>query len=133
MLFVPALALAFGACEAPLDAAPAIAGTGAVSVVRVRFVPSNESGPGFAASNVTYVIATVALANTTAHDFTPAIDRFFLTAPGNARYAGVDSGSSVFAGVSNPHRMLKQGDTRTYTVGFRTTDPLATGAVSYEP
>jgi hypothetical protein len=29
--------------------------------------------------------------------------------------------------------MLKQGDKRVYTVGFRTGDPLVTGTISYEP
>jgi hypothetical protein len=39
----------------------------------------------------------------------------------------------VFVGVSNSHRMLKQGDMRDYTVGFRTADPVITGTISYEP
>ena len=47
--------------------------------------------------------------------------------------SGTDSGSSVFVGVSNSHRMLKQGDMRDYTVGFRTADPVITGTISYEP
>ena len=29
--------------------------------------------------------------------------------------------------------MLKHGETRDYTVGFRTTDPVVTGTISYEP
>jgi hypothetical protein len=128
-----ALALAIGACKATALADPSIAGIGDVRVLAVRLIPTNDGGPGLSPSGVTYVLATVALTNGTAHDMTPAVERFFLTASSNARYAGIDSGSSVFAGVSNPHRMLKHGEKRDYTVGFRTTDPVLAGTVSYEP
>jgi hypothetical protein len=121
MLVVPALALAIGLCKAPaLATEPAIAGVGDVRVLAVRFVPA-------------YVLAPVALTNGTAHDFTPDVGRFILTAPRNERYIASDSGSSVFVGVFNAHRMLKQGATRTYTVGFRVADPVIAGTVSYEP
>jgi hypothetical protein len=120
MLVVPALALAIGLCKAPALATEAIAGVGDVRVLTVRFVPA-------------YVLATVELTNDSAHDFTPDIGRFILTAPRNERYIASDSGSSVFVGVSNAHRMLKQGATRTYTVGFRVADPVIAGTVSYEP
>ena len=128
-----ALALALGACKETAVAAQPISGTGDVQVRDVRFIPATESGPGLAAGTVTYVLATVALTNDTAHDFAPAMERFILTAARNVRYAGADSGSSAFVGVSNPHTMLKHGDTRTYTVGFRTTDPVVAGTISYEP
>jgi hypothetical protein len=127
-----ALALAVGACEAPALAAPSIGGAGDVRVLGVRFVPSADAGPGLA-GGPTYVLARVELTNSTPRDFTPDVSRFFLTGVQNQRYQGIDSGSSVFAGISNSHRMLKQGDTRPYTVGFRTTDPVIAGTISYEP
>ncbi len=130
---VLALTLAIAICTDAAAAGPAIAGSGDVRVLSVRLVPSNDTGPGLAASGVTYVVATVALTNGTARDLTPAIDRFFLTTAGNQRYAGMDSGSSAFVGVSNLHRTLKHGDQRNYIVGFRTTDPVVTGTISYEP
>jgi hypothetical protein len=133
VLVLIALALAVGTCKTSVAAAPAIAGIGDVRVLEARLVPSADTGPGLAASGVTYVLATVALTNGTTRDMTPAIERFFLTASRNERYAGTDSGSSVFVGVSNPHTMLKHGATRTYTVGFRTTDPVVSGTISYEP
>jgi hypothetical protein len=132
-LLVLALALAVGACRAPALAAPSIAGTGDVRVVAVRFVPTTDAGPGLAPSSLTYVLAQVELVNDTTHDFTPQINRFFLTAAHNQRYQGIDSGSSVFVGTSNAHRMLKQGDKRLYTVGFRVSDPVIAGTISYEP
>ncbi|MGA2394060.1 MAG: hypothetical protein ABSH03_12050 [Candidatus Lustribacter sp.] len=132
-LFVLALALAVGVCRAPAPAAPAIGGTADVRVVDVRFVPTGETGPGLASGSPTYVLAKVELTNDTQHDFTPEIGRFFLTAARNERYQATDTGSSALAGVSNSHRMLKQGDKRVYTVGFRTGDPLVTGTISYEP
>lgn len=128
-----ALALAIGACKVRASADPAIAGIGDVRVLAVRLIPANDGGPGLASSGVTYVLATVALTNGTTRDITPAIERFVLTASPNDRYTGIDSGSSVFVGVSNPHRMLKHGEKRDYTVGFRTTDPVVAGTISYEP
>ena len=120
MLFLPALALAIGSCKAPALADADVTGIGDVRVVAVRFVPD-------------YVLTTLELTNDSAHDFTPDIGRFILTAPRNERYIASDSGSSVFIGVSNSYRTLKHGDKRIYTVGFRTPDPVAIGTVSYEP
>ena len=114
-------------------AEPAIAGVGDVRVLAVRLVPSADTSPGLAGGGVTYVIASVALTNGTAHDMTPAIERFVLTGARNDRYAGTDSGSAALVGVSNPHQMLKHGEKRDYTVGFRTTDPVVAGTISYEP
>jgi len=132
-LSVLALALAAGVCRAPALAAPPIAGAGEVRVLTVRFVPSADGGGGLAAGGLTYVLAKVELTNDTPRDFTPEINRFFLTSAQNQRYQGAEDGSSVFVGVSNSHRMLKQGDKRLYTVGFRTPDPVAAGTISYEP
>ncbi len=118
-----ALALAVGACRATAVAAPALTGIGDVRVLIVRLTPGIQ----------TYAVATVELTNDTSHDFTPDVSRFFLTATGNERYQGTDSGSSALIGVANPHRMLKQGDKRNYTVGFRIPDSVITGTISYEP
>ena len=127
------LALAVGACKAPALGAPSIVGIGDVRVATIRFIPSTDAGSGLAAGGLTYVLAKVELTNDTPRDFTPDVGRFFLTAAAGRRYQGTDSGSSVFVGVSNSHRMLKQGDMRDYTVGFRTADPVITGTISYEP
>jgi hypothetical protein len=127
------LALAIGVCGAPALATPSIGGVGNVRVLTVRYIPSTEAGPGLAAGGLTYVLAKVELTNDTPHDFTPDVSRFFLSGSQNQRYQGIDGGSSVFVGVSNSHRPLKQGDKRLYTVGFRSTDPVIAGAVSYEP
>jgi hypothetical protein len=128
-----ALVLAFAAGTNRAPAAQSIAGTGDVNVLAVRFVPAGDSGPGLAAGSVTYVVTQLELTNATTHDFTPDVSRFFLTGARSDRYQGTDSGSSVFAGVSNSHRTLKQGDKRLYTVGFRSPDPVIAGTVSYEP
>jgi hypothetical protein len=127
------LALAVGACRASALGAPPIAGIGDVRVVTIRFIPNNDAGPGLAAGGSTYVLAKVELTNDTPRDYTPDVRRFFLTGAQSRRYQGIDSGSSAFVGVSNSHRMLKQGDARDYTVGFRTADPVITGTISYEP
>jgi hypothetical protein len=128
-----ALVLAFAAGTSRAPAAPSIVGGGDVNVLAVRFVPGNEAGPGLAAGGVTYVITRLELTNGSAHDFTPDVSRFFLTGTRTERYQGTDSGASVFAGVSNSHQTLKQGEKRAYTVGFRSADPVISGMVSYEP
>ncbi len=132
-LLALALALAAGSCRAPALGAASIAGTGDVRVLAVRFVPGTDAGPGLAAGSLTYVLANVELTNDTSRDFTPDVSRFFLTSAQNRRYQGTDRGSSAFVGVSNSRRRLKQGDKRSYTVGFRTADPVIAGTVSYEP
>jgi hypothetical protein len=129
-----ALALVVGTCGAPALSTPSVAGVGDVRVLTVRYIPSPDAGTtGLASGGLTYVLADVELTNGTPRDFTPSISRFFLTGTQNQRYQGTDSGSSVFAGISNSHRMLKQGDKRLYTVGFRSPDPVIAGTVSYEP
>jgi hypothetical protein len=125
------LAIAAGTCRAP--AAGSIAGAGDVNVLAVRFVPVPDAGPGLAAGGRTVILAQVELTNDTAHDFTPDVSRFFLTGTHGERFQGTEGGSSAFAGVSNSHRTLKQGDKRTYTVGFRSSDPVIAGTISYEP
>jgi hypothetical protein len=132
-LWAVALALVVGVCKEPSLATSAIAGVGDVSVLDVRRVPSGEAPSGASGNPVTYILATVALTNNTNADFTPAVTRFFLTDAHNARYAGMDSGSSAFVGIANSQRSLKKGEKRAYTVGFRAPDPLVTGTVSYEP
>ena len=123
-----------GACIEPsLASSSSIAGIGDVRVLDVRRVPSGDAPAGPSGNAVTYVLATVALTNSSNADFTPSIARFVLTDAHSTRYQGTDSGSSVFVGVSNSQRMLKKGEQRDYTVGFRTPDPLVTGTVSYEP
>ncbi len=128
-----ALVLMVGASTLPALAAPAIMGTGDVSVRAFRFVPVAAGGPGIAAAGSTYVLATVALTNTSTRSFTPDGSRFFLTGGDGERYQGTTSGSSVFVGVSNAYRTLKPGAAGEYVVGFRTADPLAMGTISYEP
>jgi hypothetical protein len=128
-----ALVLAAGACTQPALAASSIAGAGDVAVRSFRFVPGAGNGPGMAPSGGTILLVTVALTNDSPRDFTPAVSRFFLTSGDGERYQGTDSGSSAFVGVANSHAPLKAGDARTYTVGFRTPDPLATGTIGYEP
>jgi len=131
-LTVLALALAVGACRAPAPAA-SIAGTGEVRVIAVHFVPATDTGPGLAAGSQTYVVAQVELTNDSPRDFIPDVSRFFLTGVHGERFQGIDTGSSALVGTSNAHRMLKHGDKRRYTVGFRTTDPVIGGTISYEP
>jgi hypothetical protein len=127
------LLLAAGACTQPALAASSIAGAGDVVVRSFRFVPGAGDGPGLAPSGGTILLANVALTNDSPRDFTPAVSRFFLTCGDGERYQATDSGSSAFIGVANSHAPLKVGAARTYTVGFRTPDPVASGTIGYEP
>jgi hypothetical protein len=131
-LLMLALALAVSTCRATALAAAAVTGTGEVRVVSVRLVPTTDSGPGLS-SSLTYVVAQVELANNSPHDFTPEVSRFVLTSASHRRYQGFEGGASALVGVSNAHRILKSGDKRVYTVGFRASDPVVSGTISYEP
>jgi hypothetical protein len=116
------LVVGLGSFGAPAAATTrAISGVGSVTVVRTQDVPPS------------YILATVELTNGSTHDFIPAISRFFLTTTGNSRFQGTDSGSTAFIGVANSRKVLKAGETRTYTVGFAVADPVVAGTVSYEP
>jgi hypothetical protein len=126
------LALIAGACTVPALGAPSVTGVGAVTVRAVHFVPVAPGGPGLA-GGATVVVTTLALTNASARRFIPDVSRFFLTAGDGERYQGTASGSSVFAGVSNPRGALEPGASRDYTVGFRSADPVVAGTVSYEP
>jgi hypothetical protein len=128
-----ALALFVGRCALPATAAPAFAGVGAVGVRAAHVVPATAGGPGLATDGTVYVLAVLALTNESTRDFTPDVTRFYLTDGHGERFQGTDSGSSAFVGVANPHTVLKAGDTRAYTVGFRAPDAIASGTISYEP
>ena len=127
------LVLAVGACTQPARAASSIVGAGDVAVRSLRFVPGAGGGPGMAPSGGTILVATLDLTNDSPRTFTPDVSRFILTSGDGERYQGTDSGSSAFVGVANSRAPLKAGDARTYTVGFRTPDPVATGTIGYEP
>ena len=47
------------------------------------------------------------------------------------RYFGMDSGSTLFAGISNPSNVVKVGQSQEYTVGFRANTALS-GSIYYE-
>ena len=110
-----ALLLACGLAACKQDDTPAgqqrVAGLGSVRVLDARVTHYSNDSHG---------------------DFTPQIDHFsYLDRDGN-RFQAQDSGSTVFAGVSNSQMVLKQGEKRTYTMGFRTTDPSTSGTISYD-
>lgn len=131
-----ALLLACGLAACKQDDAPAgqqrVAGLGSVRVLDARVVPTGDSSAQTSAGTLNYLIVRVELSNDSHGDFTPQIDHFsYLDRDGN-RFQAQDSGSTVFAGVSNSQMVLKQGEKRTYTMGFRTTDPSTSGTISYD-
>ncbi len=73
------------------------------------------------------------MTNDTRADITPEITNFYLLDRNQNRFQGKDTGSSVFTGISNSTQILKVGEKREYTVGFRTSDPNITGTIIYEP
>jgi len=108
-------------------------GSGDVRVIDAHIVLSGDSAAGTSNGQLEYVIARIEFTNNTRSDFTPQITDFYLLDRSQNRYQGKDSGSSVFTGVSNSVQILKIGEKREYTVGFRTTDPNITGTIIYEP
>ncbi|HEX3467824.1 MAG TPA: hypothetical protein VHT05_07095 [Candidatus Elarobacter sp.] len=108
-------------------------GLGSVRVIDAHLVPSGDAAAGASDGQLEYVIARVELTNDTRSDFTPEISDFYLLDRNQNRYQGKDSGASAFTGISNSAEILKVGEKREYTVGFRTTDPNITGTIIYEP
>jgi len=129
------VALGLSACKEN-DNSPTAAslfhGQGDVRVIEAHIVPTGDSSAQTGGGTLRYVIARVELTNDLGYDLTPEIGHFFLLDQNNNRYAGNDSGSSVFMGVSNSTQVLKKLDKREYTVGFRTNDPNVSGTIFYE-
>ncbi len=131
-----ALALVFALAACKENDAPngpqLFSGRGDVRVIEAHIVPTGDSSAQTGGGTLRYVIARVELTNDFGVDLTPDITHFYLLDLNNNRYSGNDSGSSVFTGVSNSAQVLKVGDKREYTVGFRTNDPNAAGSIFYE-
>jgi hypothetical protein len=108
-------------------------GLGNVKVLDAHIVLSGDAAAGASSGQLEYVIARVELTNDTRADFTPEISNFYLLDRNQNRYQGKDTGASVFTGISNSVQVLKMGEKREYTVGFRTADPNITGTIDYEP
>jgi hypothetical protein len=127
--------VALAACKQD-DAGPVgsqlFAGVGDVAVLDARIVPSGDSSAETSGGTLSYVIARVELTNDSRGDFTPQVEHFFFVDRNGNRFQAQDSGSSVFAGVSNSDAVLKLHEKRTYTIGFRTTDPTTSGTISYD-
>jgi hypothetical protein len=108
-------------------------GIGPVTVDEAHIVPTGDSSANTSGGTLNYLLVRVTLLNITRADFVPQIDHFSYTDSAGNRFAGQDSGSSVFTGVSNSQQPLKINEKRDYTIGFRTTDPNTTGTISYDP
>jgi hypothetical protein len=135
--FAAAMVLCVGLAACKQDepspiGAQLFAGVGNVVVLDAHIVPSGDSSAETSGGTISYVIARVELTNDSRGDFTPQIDHFFFVDRNGNRFAAHDTGSSVFTGVSNSQLVLKQTEKRTYTIGFRTTDPTTSGTISYD-
>ena len=126
-----ALVCALCACQEPKSATDLVTGGGGVNVVDARYVSVSDSGGSLAAGNATYIIAKIDFTNTTSQTLYPQAAKFYLIDHDGNRWAGLDSGSSVFAGVSNSLAPLAAGDKRTYVVGFRVLSTTA-GCIAYD-
>ncbi|MBV8580043.1 MAG: hypothetical protein JO225_03135 [Candidatus Eremiobacteraeota bacterium] len=107
-------------------------GQGDVKVIDAHVVPSGDASAQTGGGTLDYVIARVELTNDMGADLTPDISHFYMFDAANNRYQATDTGSSVFTGISNSAEVLKQGDKRQYTIGFRTNNPNITGTILYE-
>jgi hypothetical protein len=132
---VVALAFALAACKENDDGGPGrqlFLGQGDVRVIEAHLVPSGDASAQTGGGTLEYVIARVELTNDLGYDLTPDITHFYLLDRNNNRYAGTDSGSSVFTGISNSAQILHKQEKREYVVGFRTNDPNIAGTIFYE-
>jgi hypothetical protein len=107
-------------------------GVGDVKVLNAQVVPTGDSSAQNSGGTLNYVIAKVEFTNDLGVDAVPQIDHFYLIDQNGTRFQGKDSGSSVFTSVSNSQMILKIGEKREYTVGFRTTNANSSGTIFYE-
>lgn len=116
-----------------VPAAPQLfTGRGDVNVLDAHIVPTGDGSAATSGGTLGYVIARVEFTNDLGVDATPQIDHFYLIDRNGNRYQGKDSGSSAFTGISNSQEPLKKDEKRTYTLGFRTSDPNVSGTIIYE-
>jgi hypothetical protein len=124
--------VALAACqETKIDDPTLISGGGPVAVLQSSYVSSGDSQAALGAGAVTYVVSNVELTDDQSGPLYPVISHFYLTDHAGNRYFGIDTGSSVFAGVSNDLSPLHTGEKRTFVVGFRA-DPTTTGTIRYD-
>jgi hypothetical protein len=128
-----ALALSFAlcACQEPKSAVDLVTGGGGVAVLDAKYVSVSDSGGSLAAGAATYILAKIDFTNTTNATLYPQAAKFYLIDHDGNRWAGLDSGASIFAGVSNSLAPLASGDKRTYVVGFRVLS-TTTGTIAYD-
>ena len=127
------LCVALAACDqTPNPGKQFFTGQSGVTVLDARYVPTAEDSPALSAGTTGWIVARIEYTNNTNADFIPDISHFFLVDPTGTRYQAHDQGSAIFTGVSNNMTLLKKGDKRTYTLGFRSTDPNVTGTIFYD-
>jgi hypothetical protein len=125
------LALALCGCQEPKSATDLVTGGGGVRVLDARYVSGQDAGTSLGASAATYILAKIEFTNTTKFTIYPQAYKFYLVDTDGNRWAGLDTGSSVFAGISNSLAPLEAGDKRTYVVGFRVLS-TTTGSIAYD-
>jgi hypothetical protein len=125
------LALTLTACQENKPPTPLITGGGNVRVLSVRFVTTAEAAIGMSGGTITYALTRVELTNDNNQAIFPNPQRFYLLDSQARHIAAVDTGSSVFIGVSNDVSILRPGEKREFTVGFRA-DASANGTVLYD-
>jgi len=126
-----ALTLALCACQEPKPALDLVTGGGGVRVLDARYVSGQDPGTSLGAGSATYILAKIEFTNTTNQTLYPQAAKFYLLDHDDNRWAGLDTGSTVFAGISNSLAPLAPGDKRTYVVGFRCLS-TTTGSIAYD-
>ena len=118
------------ACKQPnSDAQQGIVTAGQDVVIKsVRLFSATENNPE---AGQIYIV-DFTFTNHLGIDFVPLFNHFILEDENKTRHSGMESGSAVLVGLSNSEAVLKEGDTREYTLGFRV--PISTtGTLFYDP
>ena len=112
--------------------AQVVQGSGDVRVINSHLVPSGDSSAEMSGGSLTYLIARIEFTNDTGVSVVPTADHFYLIDQNGNRFQGQDSGSSVFAGISNVLTLMQKDEKRELTIGFRTPNANTSGTISYE-
>ncbi len=118
------------ACKEP--PVPATAPVGLVrggTDITVDTVRMAATGDDIGSGSDEFYIVTFTFNNDLGYALTPRIDHFVLEDAQARRFLGADSGSPALVGLSNRSALLRAGESRKYTVGFRV--PQNTTATLY--
>ncbi len=130
--FCASIALAgLAACKEP------VASTGGEGIhtapdIVLANVTRSRASDASAEGGAVFLVCTFAYTNKLGRDFVPRIEKFTLEDESRRRFPGQESGAVQLVGIANDRAVLRAGETRKYTAGFRVPQNFV-GTMYYDP